>query len=224
MSIALSANATTSGMSAIIANLLSAGCIDNAGIANAFASKLATAQMAVGGGQIQTAINVLMAFRDQVQAQSGKHIAASCALTFTLIVTGSAEGELRSASASVSATFAPATILTNEVVTLIASLKASVNAADPITGFVVDSSGNGVAGAMVSILNSPLSTPVPGAVATTDMTGFYFFATTSSLTVGSSYSVRVTGYPTGSTFTVTAPSYPPFTWAGKGLAFNFTLQ
>jgi FIMAH domain len=209
LTVGISTSATTSGMATIIANLLAAGCIDNGGIANALTSKLSAAQMAIGAGKIQTAINVLMAFRDQVQAQSGKHIASSCTTSFPVIVEGSVGREARFASASI--TFTPATVITTNVVGLITSLKASVSSADPITGFVTDSTGNGVQGVTVSILNS-LNAVV--ATASTDITGFYFFATTSVLSVGSSYTIQVA--------VPVSPTYPPFTWTGKGLAFNFT--
>jgi hypothetical protein len=220
LTVGISSSATTSGMATIIANLLAAGCIDNAGIANALTSKLSTAQTNIGAGHIQTAINVLMAFRDQVQAQSGKHVASSCTTTFPLIVEGTASNsEVRLASENI--TFTPATVITANVVGLITSLKASVSSADPITGFVMDSTGNGVQNVTVTILNPPANTPVPGATAMTDVTGFYFFATTGSLGVGSSYIVQVT---VPAPFSTASPTYPPFSWAGKGLAFNFTLQ
>ena len=161
-----------SGITTIIGNLLAAGCIGNEGIANALTRKLSAAQMDISAGQIKTAINVLMAFIDQVQAQSGKHIAASCTTVFPLIVTGTAPGELNATSVNV--TFAPATVLTTEVAGLIMSLKASVTTADPITGFVVDSTGTGVMGAKISLLDSLLNTVATSTA--TDVTGFYYFA------------------------------------------------
>jgi hypothetical protein len=72
--------ASTSGVSTVIGDLLSSGCIDNAGFANALTSKLSAAQRAIGGDEIQTAINILTAFKNQVRAQTGKHIATSCTI------------------------------------------------------------------------------------------------------------------------------------------------
>jgi sugar lactone lactonase YvrE len=220
LTVGIASSATTSSVTTTIANLLAAGCIDNAGIANAFTSKLSATQANISTGQIQTAINVLMAFEDQVQAQSGKHISALCTTVFPLIVKGTAtNGEVRLASANI--TFTPATVLTTEVAGLITSLKTSVSSADPITGFVVDSTGTGVLNVTISILNSPSNTPAVLPV-NSDLTGFYFFATTSSLTVGSTYTIQVTGIP--APFSLPSPSFQTFIWTGKGLAFNFTLQ
>jgi hypothetical protein len=170
LTVGISSSATTSGMATIIANLLAAGCIDNAGIANALTSKLSAAQMDIGSGQIRTAINVLMALRDQVQAQAGKHLAASCTTKFPIVVEGTVGREVRSASTNI--TYSPATVITTNVAGLITSLKASVSSADPITGFVTDSTGNALQNVTVTILNSPANTPVPGATAMTDVTGF----------------------------------------------------
>lgn len=79
-SVSVTVSATTSGVSTVIGDLLTSGCIDRAGIANALTSKLSTAQRAIGEGQIQTAINILTAFQNQVRAQTGKHIATSCTI------------------------------------------------------------------------------------------------------------------------------------------------
>jgi hypothetical protein len=219
LTVGIASNATLSGITTIVGNLLATGCIDNHGIANALSSKLSAAQAALGKGQIQTAINVLAAFNNQIQAQAGKHITASCTTEFPLIVQGTAttNGEIRFASTNV--IFSPATVLTSNVLGLITSLKASVATTDPITGFVVNSSGAGVQGATVQLLDS-LSNPVATAVGT-DATGFYYFASTGSLTKGAIYTVQVTTLP--APYTTSTPAQT-FTWGGKGLAFNFTVQ
>lgn len=140
LNVGLSTNTTVAGMTAIVANLLVNSCIDNPGIANALTSKLSAAQMAIDGRQIQAAINILNAFNNQVRAQAGKHIAASCTTIFPLLVTGTLfSGEIRLTSANVA--LAPATLLSTEVQGIISSLKASLATADPLTGFVVNSSG-----------------------------------------------------------------------------------
>jgi hypothetical protein len=79
-SMIVTVRASTSGVSTVIGDLLSSGCIDNAGFANALTSKLSAAQRAIGGDEIQTAINILTAFKNQVRAQTGKHIATSCTI------------------------------------------------------------------------------------------------------------------------------------------------
>jgi hypothetical protein len=187
---------TPSSISKLIGDLLVAGCIDNAGIGNALTSKISAAQSATN---LKTAINVLTAFENQVQAQSGKHIATSC------VIAGAA--------------FNPVSVLLLDVQGVIDSLKVSL-IPDPITGYVVDANGMGVAGATVSILNSGGSTV---AVATTDITGFYFLATTGVLTPGATYTVGVTGFPAG--FASAAPPNQAFTWQGTAITLsNFVLN
>ena len=97
----LSVNVTvnSSSITNIIGQLLSAGCIDNSGIATSLTSKLAAAQAAINAGTIQTGINDLNAFKNEVQAQSGQHIAASCTIA--------------------GVTFNPATVLLTDVQSLI---------------------------------------------------------------------------------------------------------
>lgn len=218
LTVGISSSATTATLATIISNLLAAGCIDNGGIANAFTSKLSAAQADISSGQIKTAINVLMALRDQVQAQSGKHLAASCTTTFPLIVQGSSNQEEHSASANI--VYSPSAVIATNVTGLITSLKMSVSSADPITGFVTDSSGNGLQGAVLGIFDS-LNHLVTTS-STSDVTGFYYFSNTSLLGSGAAYTVQVTTFP--GTFTSSTPASQPFTWGGKGLAFNFTLQ
>jgi hypothetical protein len=89
--------------------------------------------------------------------------------------------------------------------------------ADPITGYVVNSSGTGLAGATVSIVGTTTIT------ATTDVTGFYYFATTGGvLSTGQIYTMKVTGFPTG--YSTATPASSTFTSSGSGFASNFTLN
>jgi len=162
----------------VIGQLLLAGCIDNAGIANALTAKLTAEQGAIGGGNTKTAINILSAFTDQVRAQTGKHMTADCA-----------------------------TVLMTDARSLIDSLAVSATP-NPITGSVHTASGSGVAGAILTLKDSAGTTV---ATATTDITGFYFFATTGLLTPGASYTVTVT-VPIGSTAASAASQ--TFTWPG----------
>ena len=57
-----------------ISNSVQLGLIDNPGTANALASKIEAAQSAAARGENQTAVNILQAFQNQVNAQTGKHI------------------------------------------------------------------------------------------------------------------------------------------------------
>lgn len=78
----------------------------------------------------------------------------------------------------------------------------------------------GVIGATVSILDAGGNMV---ATASTDITGYYFFATTGFLVPGSSYSVAVTGLPPG--FATTPPASPAFAWSGTGMMVgNFVLK
>lgn len=86
---------------------------------------------------------------------------------------------------------------------------------DPITGYVVNASGVGIAGASVSIADA---TGTVVASATTDVTGFYFMATTGVLVPGANYNIRVSTLPSG--FTSASPSSQSFTWQGVAVAFN----
>jgi hypothetical protein len=192
--------ADTSSIANVIANLVSTGCIDSTGIGNALTSKLAAAKAYTTAGNIQDAINTLTALKNQINAQAGKHIATSCAI-------GGVE-------------FNPVTVLLTDVQGLINSLRVSAFA-DPITGYVVDMNGSGVFGATVSILDVGGNTV---ATATTDITGFYFFAMTNLLNPQSSYTVAVTGLPAG--FVSSAPSMSPaFTWTGSAMMIgNFLLN
>ncbi|HKW34551.1 MAG TPA: carboxypeptidase-like regulatory domain-containing protein [Candidatus Acidoferrum sp.] len=192
----VSVTATTTSTSNSIGDMLNAGCIDNAGIGNALTSKLSAAQSA---GNVQTAINTLTALKNQIQAQAGKHIHTACTIG--------------------GVTFNPVNVLLLDVQALIDSLRVSL-IPDPITGYVVDGSGVGLAGATVSVINSGGTVVV---TATTDITGFYFLATTGVLTPGASYTIAVTGLPAG--FANVTPPNQAFTWQGSVIAFgNFVLN
>lgn len=197
--VSVTVTATTTAIAAMIATFVNASAVDNSGISNALTTKLSAAQSAISAGDIKTAINTLTALKNQISAQAGKHIATSCTIA--------------------GVTFNPASVLSTDVQALIDSLKVGL-IPDPITGYVVNSSGVGVAGATVSILDAGNNVV---ATATTDITGFYFFATMSVLTPGANYTVAVTGLPPG--FVNTPPPSPAFTWSGSGLMIgNFVLN
>ncbi len=193
----LTITATATSAANLVGDLLTGGCIDNGGIANALTSKLSAAQAA---SSIQTAINTLSALKNQISAQAGKHIAPVCTMA--------------------GVTFNPPPTLLQDVQGIIDSLRVST-IADPITGYVVNVSGAGVPGATLSILDAGGNTV---AMASTDITGYYFFATTGVLIPGSNYTVAVTGLPAG--FVTSTPSASPaFMWAGTGMMIgNFVLN
>lgn len=114
--------------------------------------------------------------------------------------------------------FNPSNTLLIDAQSLINSLRTS-DIADPITGYVVNSANVGVPGTAVSMVDSNGNIL---ATATTDITGFYYFPTTGVLTVGSNYTIVVTGLPAG--FTTSTPASQAFAWQGTGLAFNFALN
>jgi len=182
--VSVTVTVTTSSLTDVIGQLLGAGCIDNSGIASALTSKLAAAQAAINAGNLQAAINILTAFIHQVQAQAGKHIALSCGVNGITLNSDA--------------------VLISDAQALIDSTRVSA-IPNPITGYVLNPSGLGVFGASVTIVDAG-SNPV--ATATTDVTGFYFFATTGVLATGSSYTVTASA----AGFTVSAPPSQSFTW------------
>ena len=190
--------ATSGSVTNLIGGLVGRGCIDKSGIGNALASKLSAAQSAINSGNVQTAINILTALKSQIQAQAAKHIATSCTMN--------------------GVSFNPVAVLLADVQGMIDSLRVSL-IPDPITGYIVDPNGIGVAGATVSILDSTGTTVI--AQATTDITGFYFFATTGVLGSGVNYTIAVTGL---AGFTAATPASQPFTWAGSAQEFDFALK
>ena len=140
------------------------------------------------------AINILSTFINQVQAQSGKHILTSCTLR--------------------GITFNPVIVLISDATGLIDSLDVSATP-NPVTGYIVSPSGSGVSGATVSVIDSGGHTV---ATATSDVTGFYFFPTIGVLTTGSSYTVKVTTFPTG--FGSSSPPSQTFTEQGTAITLS----
>lgn len=190
-SVTVNVSASISGTTGVVQTLLNAGAITSAGVANALTSKLSAAQSAANP---QTSINTVKAFQNQVQAQAGKSIATS----FTLS----------------GVTFNPANTLMSDGQGLINAYKTGM-IPDPITGYVVDANGIGLAGATLSILGSDKNTV---ATASTDITGFYFMATTGVLVTGANYTLQVTGMPPG--FTIATPATQTFTWHDAADTFS----
>jgi hypothetical protein len=161
--------ATPGGVTQVISTVTALGCIDNSGIANALTMKLANAQASIAAGDTKSAINTLTALLHELNAQAGKHIKTTCT---------DANGN----------TFNPVQVLIADVQALLTSLGAASIKPNPIMGNAVTTSGVGVAAATVSLVNSAKTTI---ASTTTDATGFYFFAKTSVLTSGTTYTVMV---------------------------------
>ena len=79
LSVTFSVTGNVQNLISIVNRLLAEGKIDNAGIANSLIKKLENAQKSLDKGQLKAAVNQLNAFINEVQAQSGKHIAADAA-------------------------------------------------------------------------------------------------------------------------------------------------
>jgi hypothetical protein len=169
VSVALTIVVTPASVTNVITQEQALGCIDNSGVSNALTMKLAQAQQLIAAGDVQGAINTLEALLNQLYAQQGKHIKSTCT---------DANGN----------TFDPDQVLIADVQALLANLGANVIKPNPIMGNAVNSVGSGVAGATVNIVNSAKTVI---ASATTDATGFYFFAKTSVFTTGATYTIKV---------------------------------
>jgi hypothetical protein len=177
---------------------LGLGCIDNAGIANSLASKMAAVKNAIANGQIQAAANILSAFIKEVQAQAGKHISTTC----------TAGGHQ----------YYPVQTLIGDAQYLLGTLGSQLKA-DAIVGSVLNSTLVGISGATVSLLNS---TKAIIATATTDVAGFYYFAATGGLAIGKTYTVKVT--PPGD-YKNSMPTSQSFAWSANTVALaNFGLR
>jgi uncharacterized repeat protein (TIGR01451 family) len=198
-SVTVNVKTTIAGTANVINSDLGLGAIDNSGIGTALLSKLSVAQTALNGGQTQTEINVLQALLNQLYAQAGKHIK-------TAWVDRAGQS------------FNPDAVLVSDVTDLLVNAGANLKA-NPVTGSVVNASGAGTAGIVVNILNSK---NVTVATATTDVSEFYYFPATSSLTSGSSYTVKVT---VPKAYRNSAPSSQGFTWRGAAVTLNnFTVN
>jgi hypothetical protein len=79
---------------------------------------------------------------------------------------------------------------------------------------------NGVGGATVGLFDVSSNLV---ASATTDGTGFYYFANTAGLMQGATYTVKVTGMPGG--YSASNPPRQSFAWAATPVSLgNFTLH
>lgn len=68
-------DATIASVEQCVEHMLQSGNIDSVGVANNLMAMLSAAQAAQDRGQTETAIAILSALANQVEAQSGKHIA-----------------------------------------------------------------------------------------------------------------------------------------------------
>jgi 2',3'-cyclic-nucleotide 2'-phosphodiesterase (5'-nucleotidase family) len=78
-SVTFTVTATSQSLVFAVNRFYSEGKIDNDGIQNSLLKKLENAQKDIDKGKLDTAINKLEAFINEVQAQSGKHIAEDAA-------------------------------------------------------------------------------------------------------------------------------------------------
>jgi hypothetical protein len=115
---------TTAGIANVIASFLTSGAIDKSGIANALTTKLSTAQSFISAGDNQTAVNILDALINQLNAQNGKHLTASAA-----------------------------SVLSTDSEALQTSLNPNLRP-DPVMGYVLNSSNVPIAGATVNVLDA----------------------------------------------------------------------
>ena len=191
--------ATTGGITNVINQDRTLGCIDNSGIGQSLLAKINAYQTLASGGHTQGATNVLTAFQYEVQAQTGQHITTTC----TDPIGGNQ--------------FSTGGTLIADAQSLQASLGAQVKL-NPIVGSVVNSSNAGISGATVNILSS--KTVV--ATTTTDAVGFYYFADASGLMQGANYTVQVT-LPKG--YKASTPASQTFTWSASTVKLgNFALN
>jgi len=163
--VTLNVAASITGVMDTVNSFGALGCIDNAGVVNAFTAKLLVAKTLSGVGRIRPAANTLAALQYQVNAQSGKHLLSSCEVNGQMIN--------------------PATVLTTDIQALIQGL--GVAAPNPLLGNVVTTANVGVPDATVTL--SGVSIAAVSAV--TDATGFYYFPVTNGLKPGAAFQVSV---------------------------------
>ncbi len=192
--------ASSGSAAQVIGALQAAHCIGGPAVSSILTGELNLAQSLANGQHTQAAIDAYGAMLLEIRA-----LAAVGLITSTCTVGG--------------VSFSPGNVLIGDVRGLMANLKVG-SAANPITGYVVNSSGVAVGNATVSLLNS--ANAVVG-TATTDITGFYFLPTAGVLVSGSNYVVKVTGFPLR--FSTSSPASQTFTWAGSGFELaNFGLN
>jgi hypothetical protein len=192
--------ATPESVIQVIGTLEALGCIDSAGVSNAFSVKLARAKAAINAGDTQTAINILTALLNQIQAQAGKHIKSSCT---------DSNGVL----------FDPVAVLIANVQSLLTSLGSTAQG-NPVMGYVANASSLELCDAVVSLLDSSRRVV---ATAKSDATGFYFFAETRLLKARANYTVKVTALP--KPYKKSTPASQTFTWGGTAITLpRFVLN
>jgi uncharacterized delta-60 repeat protein len=185
-SLTVTVNTSPAAVTDVIAAFQTAGAIDNSGIANALATKLADAKSAADAGDTKRAANALGALINQIHAQAGKHIAATATIG--------------------GVTIAPPDVLLADVRDLLADLR-TTSVQNPIVGYVTTAANGEVRDAVLSLLDANGAVV---ATATTDSTGFYYFPATDVLQSGAAYAVMVTGFPKG--FTTASPAVQGFNW------------
>ena len=171
----------------VVSDFTGLGCIDNMGVGNAFTAKLTVARNLGNAGLTQPSRNTLAALVYQLQAQKGKHILPSCTVN--------------------NETFDPGDVLITGVQSLLHAPPANV-LPNPLFGSITDGSAIGIGDVTASIVSGKTTLMS----STSDATGFYYFATTSALTPGATYTIKVTATPKG--FKIGNASTQTFTWSG----------
>jgi len=192
--------ASSTGTANVLKALQAASCIGGPAISTVLNDELELAQGLANDRLTGLAVDTYGAMLVELQALiATKSIASNC----TIAGLG----------------FNPANVLIADVRDLMGNLKVGT-AANPVTGYVVDSNGIGLPNVTVSLVNSA-NTVV--ATTKTDLTGFYFFPTTGTLAAGSTYAIKPTGFPLH--FTVSTPPSQTFSWTGSGFELaNFVLN
>ncbi len=166
--VALTVVASADGIAQVVTTLTGLGCVD-AGVSNALIAKLKQAQAAIAAGDLQTAVNLLHALLNQLQAQRGKHI-RTCT--------------------SGGATLDGAQVLIDQVNALLASLGTGLRSTAVLGALSTE---------MANVTVTLAAGNKAIATATTDAAGFYVFPKTNALKAGTTYAVTVTppkGYKT----------------------------
>jgi hypothetical protein len=193
-SVTFSSGVTPDSLKGDVSNLASQGCID--AISQALTGKISAAQDLINKGQKQAAVNTLAALIRQVQVQAGKHISTTC-------------------KDPGGRTFDPVQLLLEDARYLQVEVDGQL-AGNPILGWVVNSGGAGLGAVTVNLMSSSATV----ATATTDATGFFYFAD-SGLTLGGNYALTIS-IPAG--YTSSTPAAQAFTWSGTSVVGDFSLN
>ena len=196
-SVTFSITVTPDSLIGDVTDLEGLGCVSNIG--QSLVAKISAAQGLIAKGQIQAAINTLSALINEVQAQAGKHISTTCK-----------DPSGRS--------FNPVQLLLGDAQYLLGILTSQLKPST-IMGSVTAPGGVGLSGVSVNVFSSK---KIVVATTSTDSAGFYYFADTTGLTPGASYTINVT-IPRG--YKASTPATQSFTSSATQVKLgNFILN